>query len=259
MKAGLVARLTAVFVTVFALSACSNGEQASEGESASQTVKGEVWYREKIALPDDALVHVYLEDVSLADAPAEVIAQKLISASKAPPYSFEFVVPKEQFKPNHRYALRARIEHKGKLLFTNDEFIDALSSDDGHRNVLVKKVVRAQPKLQNTRWKLVHVAGEKLQLGEQERPAYFSLNEENASVSGFNGCNGFNSTYTLKGTDIQFGMFAATMKMCAQGSDLEAQMMSILGNAKRYQIKGPQLSLLNEQGQTIGRFVAVSP
>lgn len=39
-------------------------------------IQGNVTYRERIALPDDAKVTVTLEDVSLADAPAEVLSRQ---------------------------------------------------------------------------------------------------------------------------------------------------------------------------------------
>ncbi|TIV73114.1 MAG: hypothetical protein E5V93_18665, partial [Mesorhizobium sp.] len=48
-------------------------------KAAEKTIAGEVTYRERIALPPDAVLVVELADVSLADAPAIVIAKRRIA------------------------------------------------------------------------------------------------------------------------------------------------------------------------------------
>lgn len=45
---------------------------------AQSTVHGTVNIRERVALPPDAVVTVTLSDISLADAPSRVIAQKAV-------------------------------------------------------------------------------------------------------------------------------------------------------------------------------------
>ena len=44
--------------------------------AAERTLKGEVMYRERIALPPNAVLSVQLADVSLADAPATMIGEQ---------------------------------------------------------------------------------------------------------------------------------------------------------------------------------------
>lgn len=46
--------------------------------AAERAVEGEASYRERIALPEDAVLTVQLADVSLADAPAAVIAERKV-------------------------------------------------------------------------------------------------------------------------------------------------------------------------------------
>jgi putative lipoprotein len=48
-------------------------------KAGEKTIAGEVTYRERIALPLDAVLVVELADVSLADAPATVIAKRRIA------------------------------------------------------------------------------------------------------------------------------------------------------------------------------------
>ncbi len=79
-----------------------------------KTITGTVAYRERIALPPHAVVTVALEDVSLADAPAKVLAKQTFETEgKQVPLAFELSYNSNDIKPNHRYSLRARIEVDG--------------------------------------------------------------------------------------------------------------------------------------------------
>jgi uncharacterized lipoprotein NlpE involved in copper resistance len=56
---------------------------------ASGQVKGTATYRERMALPPDTVFEATLEDVSKANAPAEVIGQARIDRPGNPPFRFE--------------------------------------------------------------------------------------------------------------------------------------------------------------------------
>ncbi|MEZ8883239.1 MULTISPECIES: YbaY family lipoprotein [unclassified Vibrio] len=105
------------------------GCQATSETSASQEVvaentqviSGTVSYRERIALPENAVVTVTLEDISLADAPSTVIAtQEFTTDGKQVPFAFELSYDNDKIKANHRYNMRASIHVDGKLRFTTD-------------------------------------------------------------------------------------------------------------------------------------------
>ncbi|SBS64658.1 YbaY family lipoprotein [Vibrio atlanticus] len=105
------------------------GCQATSETSASQevvaentqVVSGTVSYRERIALPENAVVTVTLEDISLADAPSTVIAtQEFTTDGKQVPFAFELSYDNNKIKANHRYNMRATIHVDGKLRFTTD-------------------------------------------------------------------------------------------------------------------------------------------
>ncbi|MEZ9311425.1 YbaY family lipoprotein [Vibrio sp. 10N.286.49.F3] len=105
------------------------GCQATSETSASQEVvaentqviSGTVSYRERIALPENAVVTVTLEDISLADAPSTVIAtQEFTTDGKQVPFAFELSYDNDKIKANHHYNMRASIHVDGKLRFTTD-------------------------------------------------------------------------------------------------------------------------------------------
>ncbi len=106
------------------------------GQAAGQ-VKGTATYRERMALPPDAVFEATLEDVSKADAPAEVIGQARIERPGNPPIRFEITYDPSRINPRHRYAVRARILVGGKLFFTTDQSYPVLTGGQGNEVALL--------------------------------------------------------------------------------------------------------------------------
>lgn len=88
--------------------------------TAEQTVTGRATYRERIALPPDAVFKATLEDVSRAGAPASVIGQTTIENPGQPPVAFSIAYDPATIDERFTYAVRTRIEARGQLLFTSD-------------------------------------------------------------------------------------------------------------------------------------------
>jgi len=80
-------------------------------------VKGTANYRERMALPPNAVFEATLEAVTKADAPAEVIARARIEHPGNPPIPFEITNDPSPINPSYRYAVRARILVEGKPFF----------------------------------------------------------------------------------------------------------------------------------------------
>ncbi|MCW4447065.1 YbaY family lipoprotein [Vibrio splendidus] len=98
----------------------TNASQEVVAEN-TQVISGTVSYRERIALPENAVVTVTLEAISLADAPSTVIAtQEFTTDGKQVPFAFELSYDNNKIKANHRYNMRATIHVDGKLRFTTD-------------------------------------------------------------------------------------------------------------------------------------------
>jgi putative lipoprotein len=94
-------------------------EKATNAVSAG-VVSGTVAYRERIAMPENAVLTMQLQDVSLADAPAKVIAeQKFTFAGHQVPLPFEVHYDSAKIDPQHTYALSARITVNEQLMFMN--------------------------------------------------------------------------------------------------------------------------------------------
>jgi len=108
-------KLTLLALTTL-LGACNSMQPASKA-----SLDGEVFYLQRIALPPAATLSVSLQDVSLADAPAVLLAEQKGPVKGQVPLPFHLSYDPAQVKPGHRYSVSARIEVAGKLLFITTE------------------------------------------------------------------------------------------------------------------------------------------
>ncbi|CAI8936111.1 hypothetical protein F2A37_05495 [Pseudomonas chlororaphis] len=108
-------KLTLLALTTL-LGACNSMQPANNA-----SLDGEVFYLQRIALPPAATLSVSLQDVSLADAPAVVLAEQKGPVKGQVPLPFHLSYDPAQVKPGHRYSVSARIELAGKLLFVTTE------------------------------------------------------------------------------------------------------------------------------------------
>ena len=101
------------------VAACSS----MPGDAAPSTqVDVTASYRERIMLTPGHVLTVRVEDVSLMDAPARVMAETTQPLDgRGPPYAVTLSVPNAQIDPRHTYAVRAEIrDPAGALRFTTD-------------------------------------------------------------------------------------------------------------------------------------------
>jgi uncharacterized lipoprotein YbaY len=90
-------------------------------QTMDNVVSGTVTYRQRIALPQTAILTVQLLDVTRQDASAPVIAeQRIETAGKQVPFSFDLAYDRRLIQERGRYAIRAEIIDGGRLLFTTD-------------------------------------------------------------------------------------------------------------------------------------------
>ncbi len=105
---------------------------------ALPVVTVEVRYRERIALAPDAQITVTLEDISLADAPAEVISSQTISAEGGSvPFTVELPYDPTQIEQNRSYAVHTEIREGETLRFTTDTIYSVLTGGSLDRITLV--------------------------------------------------------------------------------------------------------------------------
>ncbi len=110
-------------------------------EAADGTVTGVATYRERIALPPGAVFEATLEDISRADAPADVVSTVRQEDVGNPPYRFELAFDPARIVPSRRYAVRARLTLEGRLVFTSDQVHPVLTNGNPATVEIVMKRV----------------------------------------------------------------------------------------------------------------------
>ena len=132
---------------VVGLAACSTASVVpGTSGSASAQVTGTVTYLERIALPPSAVIKVQVVDVSRADAPAVVLGEQLIEAAgKQVPFSFAIAYDPAGIDERMSYAVQARIEAGGRLLFISDQRYAVITRGaPGHVDLVLKAARGAQ-------------------------------------------------------------------------------------------------------------------
>ena len=120
------------------LVACNSdiaGDPAPTREETAANVSrvtGTLMYRERMALPPDAVADVWLLDTSLADVPAVEIAHQRIESPGNPPIPFVLEYDAQQIREGMQYSVRATIRHAGELLFTSDTHYPVLTRGAGN-------------------------------------------------------------------------------------------------------------------------------
>ena len=229
---------------------------------ATERVRGTATYRERIALPENAVLEVRLEDVSKADVAAVVIGRTVVERPGNPPFAFEIAYDASRIDPRHRYTVRARILVAGRLMFTTDQHYPVLTSGRGNEvDLLLRRVgspgQAGDEPLENTYWKLTRLGETPVRAVPNQREAHFILHRPDRRVSGSGGCNRVAGGYELEGDRLTFGRMAVTMMACAEGAETERAFLAALQQVRRAKITQQRLELLDSSGGVVARFEAV--
>jgi putative lipoprotein len=224
-------------------------------------------YRERIALPANAIFEATLEDVSRAGAQFELIARVRNEQPGNSPIPFIIAYDAGRINRSHSYVVRARILVGSQVWFTTDRNYPVLTA--GHPDV-VQLLLRRAPvftndarppvttssPLENTHWRLTRVGSTEVSAGSQQREAFFILNSANRTVTGSGGCNRMTGSYELNGDRVAFNRVASTMMGCMRGMEVEQAFHNALNAARRWKISGTTLDLFDSAGTRLARLEA---
>lgn len=229
------------------------------------TLSGSVSYRERMALPPDAVLTVTLEDVSLADAPALTLAQTNVRLNgQQVPIPFSLAYPATAVRPGASYAVRARVNVGDQLLFTTTERNQVDPLTPSALDLMMTRVGTDVPpvpdaSLTDTYWKLLDVSGQPVRVAQVMREPSLVLQSQDNRFHGSGGVNNLMGGYTRDGDSLTFSQVASTMM--AGPPEAMAQEQSILGalaQVRGFRIAGERLTLLDESGTPVVTAVAVA-
>ena len=101
----------------------------------SPLVTGSVLYRERIALPPEATLTVRLVDVSRMDAPAVLLGEQVVTPTGQVPIPFEISYDPAQIDERMSYAVQARIEVGGQLMFISTQAYPVITRGNPSRDL----------------------------------------------------------------------------------------------------------------------------
>ena len=238
--------------------------QSSTGAGSGPMITGTLTYMARIALPPDAAIDVRLEDVSLADAPAKLVAENIFALGQNQvPVPFQLPYNPAEIQPSHRYSVRANITVDGNMLFTTTQLYPVLTNGASTDVALLLERVRNSPDkpdvapnaLRGTKWMLIELDGKAVP-PSTTKPAYLMFDPDGENYSGSSGCNQVTGKFQLDGNSLQLLGGAMTMMACPEPlMKQEQEFNKALTATGSYELTGSVLELLARK-KVLARFSA---
>lgn len=246
----------------------AKNDQPKDTSMTATTITGSVTYRARIALPPDAVVNVRLEDVSKADAPATMIAERFINTEgRQVPIPFSFVFDADKIESNRRYQVRATIKSGDNLLFTTTSAYPVLTHGAGsHVDIVVEQARAGDTKprpsepiaFENSQWRLTEINGQPALPSEGPRQAGIMFISRDNTIAANTSINVLGGEYTLKGGVLSISPGMMTMMAGPEPlMNQERAFLAALGKVTSYRIKGETMDLLAGD-KVVMTFVASS-
>ena len=248
-------------VAVLALLAMTSLSRAAWAAGAAPPqITGSVTYRQRIALPPNAILRVQVQDVSRQDAAATTLAEATMrTGGKQVPLSFAVAYEESAVDPKHTYSVRATISSGDELLWTSTTSNPVITNGaPTHVDIGLSQVPAAQSSvpLEGSAWKLSELDGAPPAAASQERQAELQFNADGHRIAATGGCNRLLGSYELRGEALPIAPGGMTMMACPE--PLMAQERSFtdaLRATKSYQIDGETLQLMDGD-RILARFRA---
>ncbi|MEQ8445615.1 MAG: YbaY family lipoprotein [Pelagibacterium sp.] len=236
------------------------------------TITGDIAYRERIALPENAVATVSLIDVSLADAPSITIGEDIIDPAGQVPIGFVIDFDSGAIVEGHSYAIAARIEVDGELWFINDTrisvdpltqtelvsvpLVNARSAEPAPLPENGETTGAALPAdLAGTAW-LLTMLGDAPAADGVETTLIFG--ETDAALGGAGGCNSYGGSITVEDDgSLSISNVFSTMMACEEAKmNQEHAFFDALDMASGYSIDGETLVLVDDEGSAVATLEA---
>ena len=223
---------------------------------------GAVAYRERIALPPSASLHVTLSSAG-EKQPAATITVPFTGVPT--PFQIKSALP-----VGTPCVLNATIMLDGEVLFATPE-PTATTAGETNVSLWAQRVMPKQdaapspaqttaaaqtPKnsLNNTTWQLAALNKTSVQaFAGQPLPhlVFTAETDTSGKISGSDGCNRLIGGYTLSSETIQFSTMGSTMMLCPAGEEQTRAFLSILGSVNKWHLQDSRLELSTSKGEVL--------
>jgi putative lipoprotein len=234
---------------------------ASAAPSARAGVlSGDVFYRERVALPPNAVLEISLVDVTRPGGLGELVASMQVRPNRQVPIPFEIRYGDDDVDPRRSYAVRANILADGRLLFVNARPQRVLTH--GHPSsvrilmaAVMSVAVAGDNGVVGQEWLAEDIGGR----GVVDNVRTAIMIDAGGDVAGSGGCNRLRGVAQTDGSSLTFGTMATTRMMCPPAvMDQEGKFLRALDLTREFRLDGPYLKFLDRDGAELVRFTRAS-
>ncbi len=258
---------TRLLVFVLLLAGCSSSRSDSNRSADDAVLTGSITYRQRVALPPDAVVTVQLLDVSRADAVSTILAEQIIRTDRRQvPIPFRLTYAPSDVDSRMRYAVRATIrDAQGQMVWTTDTAYPVLTQNaptDDVEIVVVQvapgRTATQQPRgsLTGSSWRLSEVnQGTGMTRMDDDTPFTLAFVSD-GSYSGQADCNRYGGTFRVEGADrLTLSQGLSTLAACPSPAASDAFFRSF-GGITNFIVDGDRLILSGARGTMLFRRAA---
>ena len=227
----------------------------ADGEEPMLTIKGEMTYLQRIALPDDAVAIVELKPDDAQDGDSVTAETRIALEGRQVPVAFTLDVLRAHMESGKNYVLRGGIQVDSQMRWLSDP----VTIDTAERTVDAG-TIRLSPyegpppfgidgkEFITGEWRIEEVGGQQVR---EDIAATIAFAEDGT----FSGrlCNSYRGAFKLDGTSISFGRPAATLMACPEPQAThEWALFNAFEKAKSWRPgKDGMLAILDENGRTL--------
>jgi len=244
-----------MLATLGAASALCASPALADGAEPVLTVRGELTYLQRIALPDDAVAIVEMKPDDAPDGASVTAEARIALEGRQVPVTFTLDVPRAHLEAGRTYVLRGAIEADSQVRWLSDPVVIDTAGRSADVGTLRLSPYEASPPFGIDgkafvagEWRIEEVGGREV---DKDIAATIAFGEDGF----FSGrlCNSYRGAYTLDGESISFGKAAATLMACPEPQAThERALFDAFDKARSWRPdKDGMLAILDEDGRTL--------
>lgn len=251
------------FALAVALASCSRVDvevaEAQRVNAETAEFHAIVTYRERIAMPANAAIELWLSDETVADTLDAIIARRrLLADGKQVPISLALPYAPGKLRPGRDYTLRARVVTAGKTMFATPVGQPAIPGPDPVELTLerVSPKGKVNRPVENTVWRLVEIRGAPAERVDDRAAPTIRLDPVRREVQGSGGCGSFGGSYEVRNGSVSFGPLTTTRHHCPDpaAEKREDAVLELFEAVRGWRVSGDTLVLSG--GGKVARFAA---
>ncbi|WP_040492751.1 META domain-containing protein [Ilumatobacter nonamiensis] len=245
-------RLLLLPILLLSIAACGSDPDDSSGAGDDVIeITGNLTYLPRIALVPGGTATVTLEDVSVADTAAPVIAEQTIELDDQQiPIPFALSVDPADLESSGMYSVRAEITGAdGSLNWTTDT-ANIVEADGGSVDLGDLVLIQVSPSEADGdatplsgEWTVTEIDGTPV----VEETAATLVFGDDGTLAGTTGCNSYTTDVEIDGDQLVLGEIAVTLMAClGEVATQEAAFLAILNDSPTFELIATNLQLMIE-------------